>query len=78
MPIVQVESPPIPDGRYFIKNRAADIFWNAGNLNNPAFMSVYFQFWHNTTQAVMEQAKISRHHSVQVNEHSPIIQVLKG
>ena len=31
MAIVQVEF-PIPDGRYVIKNRAADIFWNRGSL----------------------------------------------
>jgi hypothetical protein len=44
MPIVQVESPSFPDGRYFIKNRAADIFWNAGH--NP-ITTVYF---YSTTQ----------------------------
>jgi len=41
MGIVQVKNPSIPDGRYIIKNRAADIFWNAGNLNSP-FTTVYF------------------------------------
>ena len=29
MPIVQVESSPIPDGKYFIKNRAENLFWVA-------------------------------------------------
>ena len=31
-PIVQVES-PIPDGRYVIKNRATDFFWNSAGKN---------------------------------------------
>ena len=36
-PIVQVES-PIQDGRYIIKNRAADIFWNPAGY----FRTVYY------------------------------------
>ena len=28
LPIVKVENPSIPDGKYVIKNRAADIYWN--------------------------------------------------
>ena len=46
MAIVQrpiVESPSIPDGRYFIKNRVADYFWNASG--NP-IKEVHF---YNTT-----------------------------
>ena len=41
-PIVQVESPLIPDGRYIIKNRAADIFWNSAHQN--PMKVVYFFF----------------------------------
>ena len=66
MAIVQVESPSIPDGKYLIKNRAADIFWNAGS--NPIMM-VYFY------PATMEQVKNIAH--MQVNKHSPIIHVFK-
>jgi len=36
MPNVQVETPPIPDGKYIIKNRAVDIYWTVG------LRSVYF------------------------------------
>ena len=39
MPIVQVES-PIPDGRYAIKNRAADFFWETRDVNR--IMVVHF------------------------------------
>ena len=38
--IVRVESPSIPDGRYYIKNGAADFFWNCGG-DNPITV-VYF------------------------------------
>ena len=30
MAIVQVKNPSIPDGRYVIKNQAADLYWSAG------------------------------------------------
>ena len=68
MPIVQlVESPPsIPDGKYLIKNRAADIFWAV--RHNP-IRSVFF--W----PGPMEQAK--NMYYMQVSKHSPIIQVFK-
>ena len=39
--IVQVES-PIPDGRYAIKNRAADIFWDS--KENDPIEVVHFYF----------------------------------
>ena len=42
MPIVQVETPSFPDGRYFIKNRAADIFWNSAGFST--ITSVYSSF----------------------------------
>ena len=65
-PII-IKSPSIPDGKYVIKNRAADIYWNTGN---SPFTTVYF--WTTTT----EPAKNDRY--VQVNNHSsPIIQVVK-
>ena len=40
-PIVQVEN-PIPDGRYAIKNRAEDSFWDS--LKKNPFEVVYFYF----------------------------------
>ena len=67
-PIVQVESPLIPDGRYIIKNRAADIFWNAQSI---PIKTVHF--WPDT---IME-AKNDKY-AGQVNEHSSIIEVFKG
>ena len=59
MAVVQVESPSVPDGKYLIKNRAADIYWHAGNRY---FTTVYF--WATT----MEQAKGNYH--AQVRKHS--------
>ena len=66
-----VESPsiPVPDGQYLIKNRAADIYWVADN--NP-IKEVYF--W----PGRMEEARAKNTSWVQVNKHSPIIQVFKG
>jgi hypothetical protein len=63
---VPVDSPSIPDGRYFIKNRAADFYWNA--QYNPIRMVHFFR-------TKMPQAIGS---ILQVNEHCPIIQVFKG
>ena len=73
MPIVHlVESPSIyasiPDGKYVIKNRAADIYWTADYTSSP-IQRVYF--WSGTK----EQAK--NDNLFQVNKHSPIIQVFK-
>jgi len=39
MAIVQVKNPSIPDGKYLIKNRAADIYWGADD--NP-INTIYF------------------------------------
>ena len=66
MAIVQmpIEMPSIPDGKYFIKNRAAGIYWNTGD---PPYKMVYF--WSTTIESV------KNNQYVQVNNHSPIIQV---
>ena len=64
MAIVQVE---IPDGKYIIKNRAADIYWTGWSIP----ISTPVHFWRTT----MEQAK--SYDLAQVNDHSPIIQVFK-
>ena len=66
MVIVQVGSPSFPDGRYVIKNRAANIYWNA--RFNP-ITTVYF------SAITMEVAKRST--GCQVSKHSPIIQVFR-
>ena len=68
MAIVQmhIESPSISDGMYVIKNRTADIYWNA--QYNPIRT---VNFW--TTTLV--EAKVSSH--AQVNKHSLVIQVFK-
>jgi hypothetical protein len=66
-PMAIVLDPPIPgpeDGKYFIKNRAADIYWGAGH--NP-ITTVYF--YHCT----MEKAK--RYVDTKVDEYSPIIPI---
>ena len=67
IPIVQVKNPSIPDGRYVIKNRAGDIYWNPGDRT---ITTVYFS----VVRAAMVNTKLSH---LQVNEHSPIIQVFK-
>ena len=61
----QVKNPSIPDGKYLIHNRAEDSYWNTGG-NNP-ITTVYF---YSTT---IENAKKYNH--LQVNNHSPIIQL---
>jgi hypothetical protein len=68
-PMAIVLSPPIPgpDGRYVVKNRAADIYWYAGS---NSMKTVYFYF------ATKEGAKQSNY--FHVNEYSPIIQVFRG
>ena len=63
----QVKTPSIPDGKYAIKNRATGSYWNsAGNI---PVTTVYF---HSTTINIV---KIYNH--LQVNNHSPIIQVFE-
>ena len=64
-PMAIVQRPPIvpiPDGKYVIKSRAADIYWNA--MYNP-ISTVYF------TSVTFEDAK--KYFHLQVNKHSPII-----
>ena len=66
MAIVHIESPSIPDGIYLIKNRAANLYWNAGLSPTT---KLYFG------PATMKQAKKS--HWAQVNKHSLIVQMFK-
>jgi hypothetical protein len=68
VPIVQVEIPSFPDGRYIIKCRAANIFWNA---RVSPIGTLYF--WPATVAA----AKDSSNEFVKVSEQSPTIQVFK-
>ena len=65
MPIVQVENPTIPDGKYIIKNRKGDIYWHAKNIPMPMLHFCHAAIW---------RTKISGNYG-QVNEHSPISQV---
>ena len=70
---VQVESPlpvkvtSIPDGRYLIKNRAANLYWGA--RHNP-IQTVFFY------SRTMEELKM--YSKLQVNEHSPFILLFRG
>ena len=58
MPIVQVESSPIPDGKYFIKNRAKNLFWVVKDK---------VRFW-------LTEVKYAKNfRGLKVIEHSPII-----
>ena len=68
-PVAIVEKRSIPDGRYVIKNRAADIVWNAGW--NKSIGSVYFG------PATIERATESNCFNTQVNKYSLIAQVLR-
>ena len=81
MAIVQmpIESPLIPDGKYVIKNRAADIYWNMAGNNityNPSGPADNHtvNFW----VIKLEQAQLNNGTYWQVNKHSPIIHVFKG
>ena len=68
MVIVQLEitSIRVPDGRYLIKNRGADVYWGG---HNP-IKTVYFY------SITMEEAK--KNPRMQVNEHSPFILLFRG
>jgi hypothetical protein len=68
MAIVLVKTPSIPDGRYVIKNRAEDIYWRTMSI---PISTVYFF----STAMDSEIAKNCR--PMQVNNHSPIIQVFR-
>ena len=63
MAIVHTGRPPIPDGKYVIKNRAKDTYWNSGRKN--PITTVYF--FPTTTDIAKE------YDHLQVNKHSPII-----
>ena len=58
--IVRVESSSIPDGKYIIKNRVADIYWTA--FGKPV------HFWRITLANAKHSGNMA-----QVNEHFPII-----
>ena len=71
MAIVQVKN-SFPDGKYIIKNRAAtDIYWCAGTaaVFKNRIKTVYF---HGTKMEIANRCNF-----YQVNNHSPIIQVVK-
>ena len=61
--IVQVENPSIPDGKYVIKNRAADIYWIAGGI---PIRTVHF--WYTTIEVGMD----SYYTEASEHWHSPI------
>ena len=66
MAVIQVKYPSIPDGKYLIKNREADVYWNSTGTNPIA--KVYF--YPGTVSPKKDK-------NLQVNIHSPIIQVIK-
>ena len=67
MAIVQIKLPSITDGKYLIKNRAADIYWYAVLTGKP-FMTVYFHI--NPTEFMI---RVKYHNQYLVNIHFPII-----
>ena len=73
MAVIQmpIESPSIPDGKYAIKNRAADIYWYLGH--NPI---TTVHFWFPGTTVNLKD--ICNDLELQVSKHTPIIQVFKG
>ena len=68
-PMAIVLDPSLRDGRYYIKNRAESIYWNA--WSNP-IKTVHF--WRNANRI----ENVNLKDPIQVNEHSPIIQVFRG
>ena len=69
MAIVQVKNPSIPDGKYLIKNRAANFYWCAQSTPKVNH-NIYF------VDYSFDSAK--SHNIFQVNNHSPVIQVFNG
>jgi hypothetical protein len=69
MSIVQEERPSIPDGRYIIKNRAADHFWYK-KLEGDNTEKVHF--WSGASVGKAKKSFLAK-----VNCHPPIIQVFK-
>ena len=69
MAIVQVKTISIPDGRYAIKNRAAEIYWLA--KSDYRFGETFYFY-----QTTLEEAK--KYPGCQVNEHSPNILLFRG
>ena len=67
--IVQVESPPIPDGKYYIRNRVENHFWVSEDYKGP-LKTVHF--W------LTKVKDANNFNCAKVIEHSPIIQLLKG
>ena len=65
---------PLVGGRYVIKNRAADVYWEAWSTSRFSSM-VHFLYYQSTG---MDFATKKIKYKVQVNEHSPIIQVFRG
>jgi hypothetical protein len=75
MPVVQVESASIPDGRYIIKSRAGDIYWTA---DHKPMTAVCYWIGNTGTKILTgrtntEHAKDQKNNFVHVSEHSPII-----
>ena len=67
-----VQGGPIQNGKYVIKNRALDFYWDA--WNNP-ITNVYFY----RTDATANQLRHDNSYkSLKVNNYSPIIQVSRG
>ena len=66
MAIVQVESSPIPAGKYYIKNQAENLFWVSEDCKGP-LKTVHF--W------LTEVKDANNFNCSKVIEHSPIIQV---
>ena len=79
MAIVEVKTPSISDGRYLIKNRAADVYWSSYELSTGETVQFYYyttmENGNNDTNSEMEMKEYSL---MQVNDHSPIILVFRG
>ena len=61
---IVIKNPSIPDGKYVIKNRAKDIYWNASYNGDVYFYLTTMEF-------------VKKHYYMQVSNHFPIIQVFK-
>ena len=75
-PMAIVQRGPIQNGRYAIKNRAVDIYWNAGH--NPITTVYFYPIPEPRPFFATVIFLLRRHNFLQVNNHSPIIQIFRG
>ena len=74
MSIVQAQTPLIPEGKYLIKNRGADIYWGMTPVYNP-IKKVYF---YSTSELEIAELKTENATFMQVKKFLQIFQCYRG